>query len=226
MSPLFVEELEEKFEGLSLKLDETLKLTKDNSPDLDNVLKSIKGQVGDKGDTPTDEELLALIRPLIPKVKDGKTPSTKELLKLIRPLIPEVKDGETPSDQRLTDLIKPLIPQVKDGKDADETKIVDQVFKLIKIPELNVEEVIEKINTLETESKIDVKRIKNLKYPVGGIRFFENLEDVGLAITDKRKDVLIQYDSTLNRWQTGPVLTISDTEPTSPQTNDLWVDLS
>lgn len=59
------------------------------------TLKGEKGDSikGDKGDTPSKEELLGLIQPLIPKVSDGKTPTKKELLSLIKPLIPIVKDG-------------------------------------------------------------------------------------------------------------------------------------
>ncbi len=71
---------------------------------------------GDPGHTPTDEELLALIKPLIPEVKngengqDGHTPTYDELLALIRPLIPKVENGETPSDEKLLSLIATLIP--------------------------------------------------------------------------------------------------------------------
>jgi len=52
---------------------------------------------GDKGDKHTDEELIALITPLIPPVQDGKTPTRDELLSLIKPLIPQVKDGVSPT---------------------------------------------------------------------------------------------------------------------------------
>ena len=53
-----------------------------------------RGFTGEMGHTPTREELLTLIRPLIPIVKDGYTPTIEELTKLITPLIPQVKDGE------------------------------------------------------------------------------------------------------------------------------------
>ena len=39
------------------------------------------------GHTPTEEELLELIKPLIPVVADGHTPTEEELLELIKPLI-------------------------------------------------------------------------------------------------------------------------------------------
>lgn len=49
------------------------------------------------------------------ELKDGHTPTNDELLALILPLIPEPVHGETPDDARLLALIKPLIPIVKDG---------------------------------------------------------------------------------------------------------------
>jgi len=68
---------------------------------------------GEDGHTPTEEELLALIKPLveaIPKPQDGHTPTEDELLFLIKPLIPELKTEEVLSDERLLELIKTLIP--------------------------------------------------------------------------------------------------------------------
>lgn len=58
---------------------------------------------GDKGDVPKKEELLSIIKPLIPVVKDGE-------------------DGHTPTKDELVSLIKPLIPKVKDGKDGNSIK--------------------------------------------------------------------------------------------------------
>lgn len=81
----------------------------------DEAMFHVKGKKGDKGDkgdeghTPTDAELLALIKPLIPK---PLKPSNDEILALIRPLIPVVKDGEPPSEEHLLSLIKPLIAQI------------------------------------------------------------------------------------------------------------------
>ncbi len=119
-----------------------------------NVLKDIKGEKGDsiKGDdghTPTDEELLALIKPLIPKVKDGHTPTSEEILKIIKPLIPQVKDGATPTKEELLNLIQPLIPQpIKGDKGKDGIEIKSQ-------------EIATKLNTLE--EKVELKVIKGLK---------------------------------------------------------------
>lgn len=119
-----------------------------------NVLADIKGEKGDtiKGEdglTPTDKELLALINPLIPKVKDGKTPTSKEILSIIKPLIPQVKDGATPTKAELLDLIIPLIPEPIKGEEGDDGK------------KIKSEEVAKKLNTLE--EKVEMKVIKGLK---------------------------------------------------------------
>lgn len=94
------------------------------------------------------------------------------------------------------------------------------------------EQVRDKLETLDGEDRLDAKAIKNLpkivddKIKVGGIRFLENLADVSVPITDKRQDVLIQYDTTDKRWKSGIALTVSASAPTSPKINDLWLDIS
>lgn len=70
------------------------------------IEKGEKGDVGDDGHTPTKEELVALIRPLIPQVKDGKTPTDDELIKLIKPLLPKLDDlvAKVPTPPFLTSI--------------------------------------------------------------------------------------------------------------------------
>jgi len=135
------------------------------------ILDKISLLKGDDGNTPTDKELLDLIRPLIPRVKDGRTPTDRELLILMRPLIPKVKNGHTPTKEELLDLIKPFIP-VKgvhffDGKSADETKIIKEIVKKTKPKELKAEELPKLINSLPIEPRlqIDASHIKNLPQP-------------------------------------------------------------
>lgn len=82
------------------------------------------------GETPTDEELIALIKPLIPapiKGEDGKSPTKEDLLKIIKPLIKPGKDGETPTDERLISLIQKVMPNL--GEDTPE-KIADKLNTL------------------------------------------------------------------------------------------------
>ena len=99
-------------------------------------MKLLRGPKGEKGDKHTDEELIALIKPLIPAPlpgDKGEGPTDDDLLRLIRPLIPKVKDGETPTDEKLLSLIKPLVDaiEVKEGEDGD-TPTDDQLIALIK----------------------------------------------------------------------------------------------
>lgn len=80
-----------------------------------DITKKVMGliRVPNDGKTPTKDNILSLIREVMP--------SEKDLLKLITPLIPEVKDGQdgkTPTDKELRNLIEPLIPKVKDGENG------------------------------------------------------------------------------------------------------------
>lgn len=94
-----------------------------------------KGDKGDVGPRPTDQKLIALILPLIPKPGKGDaghTPTSEEILALIRPLIPKVKNGETPSDERLLALIRPLIPAPDNTPEETPDEIVEKVNQATK----------------------------------------------------------------------------------------------
>ena len=79
-------DLTQKLEGakeLEEKFDRVVAEIKSSVPNLDTMFKSVKGNTGEigpigpKGDSPTKEELLDLIEPLIPEPingKDGRTP--------------------------------------------------------------------------------------------------------------------------------------------------------
>jgi len=76
---------------------------------------------GEDGKTPSKEELLSLIKPLVKNWengKDGKTPTQYELLQLIWPLVPKEED--------IIEKISPLLP--------DEQMIVEEVVKRIPKP--------------------------------------------------------------------------------------------
>ena len=118
-------------------------------------------QKGEAGHTPTDEELLVLIKPLIPEVKDGHTPSKEELLEIIRPLIPKVKDGETPSDERLIGLIARLMQEMLPRKEEILTEL-ETMFSP-KIPLLpTTEEIRDNLEKLKGEERLDKKAILGL----------------------------------------------------------------
>lgn len=176
-----------------------------NIPDTQEI--TIKGVSvltlkGDKGDTPTDSQLLALIKPLIPpRAVDGKTPKKEELLALIRPLIPIVEDGETPTDERLLALITPLIPQVKDGSSDTGDQIID------------------KING--SEEQIDRERVKGLDDELKRIGKNRPTSLFGGGMSQPLADGhYVKYHGGASN------LTVSATAPPNPELYDLWIDIS
>ncbi len=121
-------------------------------PPIEEVIARVKD--GRDGHTPTEKELLVLIRPLIPPpAKDGHTPTDKELLALIKPLIPKVKDGATPTKEELVELIKPLIPAPIPGKDGADGHIKD----------LAPQEVRDLLELLQGEERLDVEYIRGVE---------------------------------------------------------------
>ncbi len=90
----------------------------------------------------TDEHLLSLITPLIPKPipgDAGKTPSKEELLALMRPLIPRIEQGDTPSRSEIIDLIQSLIPEDKDIPETTGIEIVGKINELPTTPENQID---------------------------------------------------------------------------------------
>lgn len=128
---------------------------------------------GEDGHTPTNEEIVELIKPLIPLVKNGDTPTQEMLLGLIKPLIPKVQNGKTPTKEELIALITPLLRTPIAGVDydipkIDEESIVKKLLPKIKIPPakaipLTGAEVIRLINALAltADLQIDFSHIKN-----------------------------------------------------------------
>jgi hypothetical protein len=162
---------------------------------------------------------------------------TKDVNKTRLEIEKSVKDQNDRSFKRLQELMGKikLLKDGQDGKDGapgqpgqdGKNGSPDTAF-----------EVRDKLETLEGDDRLDAKYIKGWdryfgkvvkkgkEMLVGGIRFLENLVDVAIVATKKRQDLLIQYNNTTKRWENGLALTVSTTAPTSPQTNDLWVDIS
>lgn len=123
---------------------------------------------GEPGETPSDEKLISLISPLIPKPikgENGKTPTPKEILKIIKPLIPKVVDGITPSDEKLISLIAPLLPKIPEFKEKTPEEIRDT---LISIQEEEEKLPIEAIGFLRKELDELLKFIQRKVVPMGG----------------------------------------------------------
>lgn len=155
---------------------------------------------GDKGDSPTDEELIGLIEPLIPepiKGDDGITPTNEQILELIKPLIPKPikgEDGITPSEDDILRLITPLIPDPIKGDDGSPDtpeQLRDKLESLLEDERIDISFVkgAEKFTTEETLNRaIDIldKRTQYLinKSPsTSGATLFTQLADVPNSYT-------------------------------------------
>lgn len=115
---------------------------KDELSYLKKIKKGDKGDPGENAPKPKKEELLNLIKPLIPKPIQGR-------------------NGEKPTQKELISLIKPLIPKVENGKDAEPEDVVPLVLKKLKLPEVpNYQPLIESIENRLEELSEKIKRIK------------------------------------------------------------------
>lgn len=116
-------------EELRDELEERLKELKEQELSTNKILehvKSLKGKDGEDGKTPTQSELLSLIRPLIPDIGtmiEQRMPSKEEILRLIKPFIPKVKDGKTPSIEEVKAIIETLLPDFEEIKNELLSKI-------------------------------------------------------------------------------------------------------
>ncbi len=90
---------------------------------IDDRLSKVKN--GDDGHTPTSQELVALIKPLIPapvKGDDGDTPSEAELVSIIKPLIPIPEPGKDGSPDTAEDIRNKL--ELLDGDERLDAKYI------------------------------------------------------------------------------------------------------
>lgn len=76
---------------------------------------------GPRGDSPSDQKLLSLIRPLIPDPDKGEKGDKGEDGESI--IGPPGQEGESPSKKELESLIKPLLPDPIPGKPGKDGRI-------------------------------------------------------------------------------------------------------
>lgn len=150
-------------------------------------------------------------------------------------------DAKLAEANKIVEEIKAMRPKDGDpGKDADETAILERVLERIPEPvkpdEVTGQSIVEKINDLEAEpeQQIDAKHIKNLPKMIketGGVvgRNIYQMNDVNL--TGIADGDILRWNGTDKRWENSfntnfHRITVSATQPTSPQVNDLWVDIS
>lgn len=153
---------------------------------------------GDKGDSPTNEELLELITPLIPDVKDGEDYILTE------------KDKKDIASKIKVPVIEKVIEKTEVIR---EQPIVTNQVKEVAVTD-TPEEIVEKINSLSTDSndyKINVTHISGIERFVdgvtkavnGGVRLLTSLLDV--KVTTPTNGQALVYDSTLRLWKNSTV---------------------
>lgn len=133
---------------------------------------------GPKGDKPTRNDLIPIIRPLIPDPIHGKSPTKDELISLIFPLIPKVKDGKTPTEGELISLISSLIPEIKEKTlvftEEHISKVADKVSKRIKFPsqskvpidELDIENLLSLLDKRPKGKRLNIDFIDGLSQTI------------------------------------------------------------
>lgn len=198
------------------------------------------------------EEVKYIINNLkLQKGDDGKTPTDKELIDLIKPLIPEpIKgdDAEPITDEQLIELIKPLIPEIPevihgvDGKDyvltSDDLKEIANLVD-VEVPELvekTPEEVRDLLENLEGEERLDISAIKGLDEKLkelkdnsgdrkivggGGNRLLKNLLDVNLSELDIVDNKYVLGSGTVKTIVAGKNITVDNTDIYNPIVNSL-----
>lgn len=164
--------------------------------------KEIKIKVkGIKGDKHTNEEMVELIKPLIPeplKGQDGASPTDEKLVSLITPLIPKPVNGKTPTEEELVELFKPLLPEIKESIEETPNTLVTKVNKSdLKIKkniiDVNWEEYKNKETTIEDVKDLP-ETINRLRHSVAGY----GRGGGGTNITLKTNDVANTVQSELN----------------------------
>lgn len=154
----FLFDLEDKLEQAVIDLSSVISDVSQQTSDRDNELKKEFDDI-----KPTDERLVEIIKPLIPKVKDGVTPSKNEIIAIIKPLIPQVENGKTPTKEELLALIRPLIPQIDTDKVvAEAVSIVESRIKIPNIDKIEkrVDTLDSKVSTLKDETETAIEQIQ------------------------------------------------------------------
>lgn len=187
-----INELEDKF-------DQTLVDLKNYVPDVSTILKSVKGkqgEPGEKGDTPSDKELINLIKPLIP------------------PLIPAPLKGEPGKNYVLTERDKqeivgkievPIVEKVIETTIVEKQPIVTNEIREVALAD-TPDEVTNKVNLGKplikrerVEGLADIERIAkaNAFNPAMGPSF-SDLRDIRQTVTDLTTTVTREGKFTIN----------------------------
>ena len=176
---------------------------------INDFLKAIKGE---KGDSPTDEELLKLIKPSIPeKGKDYFTDKEiKEIVSEVQSKIRMPEDGERGRDAEVDydSIVKSVLSKIRkpedglDGRDADEDRIIKEVLKKIPSPKDG------KDGKSTKEVKVDeiIKMLKN-KLSINDLKDAPEFKPkLGWAGTGYMREIT-DYQDFLNKLKGGTIET-------------------
>ncbi len=187
-------------EDLNDRLDEEI-------PQIKDVISRVKG---DKGESPTKEELLDLIEPLIPPAitpEDGKdyvlTDQDKQEIAKSIPVPIVEKEIKTITEKTIVERIEPIVTE----------NVVEKA--MYEEPD----QIVDKVNRADT--KIKKERIEGL----ADIERMAKANAFDPTMGPSFNDLTRKVDGTSDN-QTTPKITVSLNAPTSPKLYDLWVDIS
>lgn len=164
----FEQEYKERADSLkeefSQKLEEMQREATETFQSIKQIQKGDKGESGrdgigidgKDGATPTREELIALIQPLIPKIKDGHTPTREEMAEMMKPLLP---------NEYL--IMEKVLTQIKLPESPTAEAIADLVLEKLKDKKFTVEEIEGLQNILNTLNR-NIAELKGRKLQGGG----------------------------------------------------------
>lgn len=61
--------------------------------------------------------------------RPGRSPSREELLAIIRPLIPKVRNGKDADEDRIARKVLALLPPIRDGRDSSPEEVAEHIKK-------------------------------------------------------------------------------------------------
>lgn len=167
-------ELSDKIDELIKSIPKMPESMKMEMPGIEMVtMKGDRGDAGNDGRTPTENELRDIILQLIPETKDGKDGYSPIKNK-------DYFDGKTPTKSELLELIEPLIPLVENGQDGKDGS-----------PDTPVQ-LRDKLELLKDDERLDFSAIKGTEKLVT----IENL-DRSISILDQRTQYLINKNSNI-----------------------------
>jgi hypothetical protein len=169
---------------MALKVKEIAIELKKDLPDFDKIIDSIKGVDGEDAKAEDVASILMASPEFIAMIKGekGDTPTAEKILELIKSQIPAPIKGDRgiqgipgaePSDARLISIITPLIPLVENGETPTKEEVKAVCLEIMKemMPEqMSAASLIQEINQLPIDPKnqIDWSRIKGVPQSVRG----------------------------------------------------------